>query len=433
MRAAFYTLGCKVNQYDTQTMMEKFSLAGYEIVPFEGLADIYLINTCTVTAVSDKKSRQMIARAHARNPDAIIIVAGCYAQRDAKAVLALPGVSIALGNEQRGEVVNYVNEILESKEILKSRGSLNAVVDIKRSREFEELSAHVEGRTRAYLKIQEGCDRYCSYCIIPYARGHSRSRSIESIKAEAARLADEGFCELVLTGISLSSYSADSGKGLIDAIKSVSGVPGVRRIRLGSLDPDALPNDFITEIARLSKVCRHFHISMQSGSAGVLQRMNRRYTPEQYAGRVDTLRQAMPGCAITTDIIAGFPGETDVEHLETLRFVEKMNFARAHVFPFSSRQGTVAASMDAQLSNNIKEARAKELAELVRRSEQAYIDELIGKTVEIIVEERDQFGRTVGYTGEYVRVAIKAELHAGTACTVELTGREGQTAIGRQI
>ena len=333
MKAAFCTLGCKVNQYDTEAMRELFEKAGYETVDFSEPADVYLINTCTVTQTGDKKSRQMISRAHALSPNAKIVVAGCYAQRAPEEVLALPGVNLVIGTKERARVVELVEKLAQDKQ--------DAVSDLRTERTFEPLTASHEGRTRAQLKIQEGCDRFCTYCIIPYARGPIRSRPLQDVRCELEKLAAAGYHEVVLTGIHLMSYGRDLGDGvtLIDAIAQAEGLSQIRRIRLGSLEPQLLSETFVRALAENPRVCHQFHLSLQSGSAGVLKRMNRRYTPEEYAECVHRLRSAMPGCAITTDIIVGFPGETEEEFEETLAFARQVSLARIHVFPYSRRAG----------------------------------------------------------------------------------------------
>lgn len=426
MKVAFYTLGCKVNQYDTQTMMALFRDAGFEIVPFEERADVYVINTCTVTAMSDKKSRQIVSRAYMRNPESVLAVAGCYAQRDAREVLALPGVRLALGNANRSRVVELVERILHEGI------SIDAVNEIHGVCDFEELPALCEGKTRAHIKIQDGCNRFCSYCIIPYARGPVRSRLVDSIVREARRLGRQGFAEFVLTGIHLSSYGTDCGVHLLDAIMAVSSMPEVSRVRLGSLEPMILTRDFVRACAENPKLCRQFHVSMQSGSAGVLRRMNRRYSPEQFAEHVEMIRQYMPEAAITTDVIAGFPAETEEEHQETLRFVERMAFARMHVFPFSPRVGTKAALMSGQVPKRNKEHRARELIELGRGLEHAYLDAQLGEEVSVLFEEAEN-NSAVGYSGTYMRVAVPQsapKIESGQMRRVRLLRREGEMVWG---
>ncbi len=425
MKAAFYTLGCKVNQYDTQAMRELFEGAGYETVDFEDTADVYVVNTCTVTATGDKKSRQMISRAHGRNPDAKIVVAGCYAQRAPEEVLALPGVSLVIGSKDRSHVVELVEEIQD-----KNR---NAVGSLKDEREFEELIATHEGLTRAHLKIQEGCDRYCTYCVIPYARGPLRSRTPANIKNNLRLLERNGYAEVVLTGIHLMSYGKDmqDGTTLLDAIAQADDIDGIRRIRLGSLEPQLLTDEFVAALRDNPKICRQFHLSMQSGSDGVLKRMNRRYDTAVYMKCVDMLRKAMPGCAITTDVIAGFPGETEEEFAETVAFVRRVGFARMHVFPYSRREGTVAFSMPGQLSNSEKSKRAAELIAVGEELEHRFLEECIGQECEVLLEEMEN-GLMSGYTDTYARAGVRGadETMAGRIVKVKVTEALKDRIIG---
>lgn len=428
-RIAFYTLGCKVNQFDTDAMRELFEQAGYETVDFAETADIYLINTCTVTSTGDQKSRQMISRAHGKNPLATIVVAGCYAQRDPERVRLLPGVRLLIGSKDRSRIV----ELMES--LRDDQAPLCAVGELSDERVFEALDATHESRARAQLKIQEGCDRFCSYCIIPYARGPLRSRPLADIRRQFGQLAENGYMEVVLTGIHLMSYGKDLGDSarLLDAIAQADEFPGIRRIRLGSLEPQLLSDEFVRGLAGNPKVCRQFHLSLQSGSAGVLKRMGRRYTPEEYAACAARLRQAMPGCAITTDLIVGFPGETEAEFEETLRFVEDMALCRIHIFPYSRREGTPAYSMPGQLPRSVKARRARRLSALARRLEQAYLQSMVGSRREVLFEEaRD--GGVEGYTDTYARVWAKGgPVHAGGIYQVEFQRAENGRLLGRII
>lgn len=416
-RIAFFTLGCKVNQFDTDAMRELFEQAGYETVDFDESADIYLINTCTVTSTGDQKSRQMISRAHAKNPSAKIVVAGCYAQRDPDRVRLLPGVSLLIGSKERSRIVELVEGLKEGQ------APLSAVGNLAGERAFELLGATHESRTRAQLKIQEGCDRFCTYCIIPYARGPLRSRPLADIRSQFGQLAENGYLEVVLTGIHLMSYGKDlqDGTTLLDAIAEADGFPAIRRIRLGSLEPQLLSDEFVAGLANNPKVCRQFHLSLQSGSAGVLRRMGRRYTPAEYAACAQRLRQAMPGCAITTDVIVGFPGETEAEFDETLRFVEETALCRIHVFPYSRREGTAAACMPGQLSRAVKAQRARRLCALAQRLEQSYLESMVGTAQEVLFEEAKD-GFIEGYTGTYARVRVNG-------ASPELAGRLYQVDI----
>ena len=402
MRAAYLTLGCKVNQYDTNAMQELMEAAGYETVEFTEQADVYLINTCTVTNVADRKSRQMIRRAAELNPDAVVCVTGCLAQRHKDEMLAIPGVNAVIGVNQRGKIVDIVERARKGEEAV-------LVEDISKERKFEPLTiSHKTERTRAHIKISDGCDNFCSYCIIPYTRGRVRSRGLEDIVAEAGRLAAEGVREVVLTGIHISSYGKDlENVGLMDLIEAVAEIDGIERIRLGSLEPTLLTRTFCARAALVKKLCPHFHISLQSGSAGVLKRMNRHYIPEEYAGFCDNLREFFIDPAITTDIIAGFNGETEEEHRETLEFCRRIRFAKVHVFVYSEREGTQAVRMGGMLPIPLRKQRAAELIELTDALHREYIGKFVGRTVKVLFEE-EKDGWFYGYTERYVRVRGKA-------------------------
>ena len=421
---AVHTLGCKVNQYDSEAMLECFERAGYAAVEFSGDADVYLINTCTVTGTGDNKSMKLIRRVHREHPQSDIIVAGCLAQRDAAHML-LEGVRLVIGVQKRQQVVQlYEQAVAEGR-------SLNAVEELK-DIPFEQLfiSRH-EGRTRATMKIQEGCDRYCAYCIIPSVRGPVRSMPVCEVRREAERLAEAGYRELVVTGIHLGSFGRGTEETLIDAIRAVHDVPGVRRVRLGSIEPVTVTEEFAHAVANMPGVCQQFHLSMQSGSAGVLKRMRRRYTPEAYMEAVERIRAVMPDAAITTDVIAGFPGETQAEHEETLAFVERVGFARIHVFPYSRRSGTIADKMPDQVPEAEKHRRAQELIELGNRLEERYVQSMEGSVREVLFEREGPDGLCEGYTGEYVRV--RAAARAGEIRNVRILRREGTLTFGETV
>ncbi len=388
---AFHTLGCKVNQYDSQAMLELFEQAGYTPVDFSGKADVYVVNTCTVTGTGDKKSLNAVRRALRQNPAAEVVVAGCLAQRDGEKLLDT-GARLVIGNAKRNEVVTLLEEAVENGQ------RVAAVTDILRvPYEPLSISSH-EGHTRAVLKIQEGCDRYCTYCIIPYVRGGIRSRKPEEIAREAERLAQAGFQELVLTGIHLTSYGRDlDGITLLDAIRSCD-TAGVRRIRLGSLEPVIVTEDFVSTLKLEAKVCPQFHLALQSGSDAVLKRMRRRYTTDDFRRACAMLRQAFSDCAITTDVITGFPGETEEEFAETMAFCREIGFARIHVFPYSARQGTPAAGMPNQVRRAVREERARELIAAGSALAEAYRTGWVGKTVDVLAEEVDENGTAHGYT-----------------------------------
>ena len=428
MKAAFYTLGCKVNQYETQAMRELFEAAGYETVDFSERADVYVINTCTVTQTADKKSRQMISRAKELSPDGKVVVTGCYAQRASDEILKLGGVDLVIGTAQRDRIVEMTEKLIFEPE------QPHAYVVPAAGRRFEDISATREGRTRAYLKIQDGCDRFCTYCIIPYVRGNVRSRTLASIRRETEAIAEGGFKEIVLTGIHLMSYGKDfrDGTGLMEAIDVVSGVDGIERIRLGSLEPQLMTRETIEALAANGRLCRQFHLSLQSGSKTVLERMKRRYTPQEYERCVEMLREAMPECAITTDIIAGFAGETEQEFNETLEFAEKIGFSRIHVFPYSRREGTVAYGMAGQLSNAVKQERARRLIELQNELERQYLERQIGKTHGVLFETYEN-GILHCHTDTYLGVSVlepDGDEYINKIISVRINGIDGANLTG---
>lgn len=421
MRVAFTTLGCKVNHYETEAMRELFARAGWDIAGFSEAADVYVVNTCTVTQTGDAKSRRMIARAHRLNPAALVVAVGCYAQVAPETLAALEGVGLVLGTSGRKDIVRHVNEALQRNAVQ------TEVRPLAELREFEPLSAVRDSHTRATLKIQDGCVNFCSYCIIPYARGPLRSRPLDAISREVRILANEGYQEIVLTGIHLASYGRDlGGITLLDAIAHASAEPGVKRIRLGSLEPLFVDETVAKALADNPKICRQFHLSLQSGSDAVLKRMNRRYTSGQYLHAVGLLRQYMPDCAVTTDVIAGFCGETDAEHRETLAFCKQASFARMHVFPFSVRKGTKAAAMPGQLPKAVKEARATELITLGKHLTQLFLAEQTGSVAEVLAESGG-----AGYSGNYIRVLTDAP--EGEIVRIRLDGFEGETAFGTRL
>ncbi|MBE5774960.1 MAG: tRNA (N(6)-L-threonylcarbamoyladenosine(37)-C(2))-methylthiotransferase MtaB [Clostridiales bacterium] len=422
---AIYTLGCKVNQYDTEAMLESFEREGYVQVPFNEAADVYLINTCTVTGTGDQKSMKMIRRAARQNPDCAIVVCGCLAQREADMLIAMDNVRLVIGVQRRAEVVQLLEQAVAEGT------SINAVLPLKGAG-FENLfvSRH-EGKTRATMKIQEGCDRYCTYCIIPSVRGPVRSMDIGAVKAEAKRLADSGYRELVLTGIHLASYGRGTEYTLLDAIRAVHDIPGVERVRLGSLEPLIVTDEFARAMAEMPGLMRQFHLSMQSGSAGVLKRMHRRYTPEEYKQAVLTLRKHMPDCAVTTDVIAGFPGETEAEFEETAAYIEDIRLSRIHVFPYSRRKGTLADRMEGQVPEGVKHERARKLIAIGNKLEEQFVLSMIGTVQSVLFEQPAGEGLAEGYTGQYIRVRAKAQ--PGEILNVRLTGAEGTLAVGEVV
>ena len=421
---AFHTLGCKVNQYDTQAMRERFEEAGFRTVDFEDRADVYVVNTCTVTGTGDKKSMQTIRRCHRNNPDAAIVVTGCLAQRAADE-LKLPGVRLVLGTQRRGEVVQLLAQALEQDCAL-------IAVETLRQAPFEHLTVHAhEGHTRATMKIQEGCDRWCTYCIIPSVRGPIRSRPLDEIRVEAQSLAAAGFKEVVLTGIHLTSYGREQHGAitLLDAIRAVHEVEGIERIRLGSLEPVIVTEAFVQGIAAMPKVCHQFHLALQSGSDTVLARMRRRYTSGEFLAACAMLRGAFEDCALTTDVMTGFPGETEEEFAQTVDTCQRAGFARMHVFPYSEREGTKAAAMAGSVPRHIREERARQLIAVGKELERAALEGHIGKTDEVLIEEIDAQGRGTGYTGGYMRVHVQGA-QPGEIVRVRITGIENEELSG---
>lgn len=405
-RAAFYTLGCKVNQYETEAMIESFENAGYETVDYTEYADVYIINTCTVTNMGDRKSRQIIRRALDLNPDAFVAVVGCYSQIAPAEVLEIPGVSLVVGTNERSRIVELVEYAMKKEE------KLNLVNDIMEVREFEEMSIkNYKSRTRAFLKIQEGCDQYCTYCIIPYARGHIRSRKPESIVAEVKELAENGFKEVVLTGIHVASYGKDLGDtSFIAIIEQVHQVEGIERIRMSSVDPNVMTDEFLGRLKKLPKICRHFHLSLQSGCDETLKRMNRKYTTEEYKRVVGKLREAFDDVAITTDLIVGFPGETEEEFQKTAAFVEEISFSAMHVFKYSPREGTPAAKYKDQVKPQVKEARSKLITSIAKKNEEKFKKSFIDRSMKVLYEQPiDEKGALYeGLTDNYIRVVSES-------------------------
>ena len=422
MKVAFVTLGCKVNHYETQAMEELFLRDGWEVTDLDGSPDAIVINTCTVTATGDAKSRHMIAKAHRFNPDALIAVAGCYAQLSPDRVSQLPGVGLVIGSSGKKNIVEQVRLAAEQKK------PVVTVSDIRTEKRFESMSAVRDSRTRATLKIQDGCENFCTYCAIPYARGPIRSRLLPDVEAELRKIADAGYQEVVLTGIHLASYGRDlPGKEtLLDVIRLCEKTDGLQRVRLGSIEPGFADERFAETAAECGKLCRQFHLSLQSGSDAVLRRMNRRYSVLEFTEAVGILRSAMPDCAVTTDVIAGFCRETEEEHQETMKFCQDIAFARMHVFPFSLRKGTAAERIGGVPERSVRERRAGELIELGKKLTRAFLESQIG-TVHSVLVETDGFG----YTGNYIRTRVDAP--EGRIVKVRLTGINEETAEGRII
>lgn len=404
-KIAFTTLGCKVNMYDTEAMAELFSQKGYEITDFDNVADIYVINTCTVTNFGDKKSRQIIRRAKKHNPNAIAVATGCYAQVAPDELAKIDGLNIIIGTKNRSQVVDIIENYQPEY------GVQNCVSNIMEEREFEPLTINkLENRTRAYIKIQEGCNRYCSYCIIPYARGPVRSRKPEDVIAEVKRLADNGFKEVVLTGIHVASYGAELKTiTLADIIEQVHKIDGIERIRFSSMEPKAITDDFVERMSKLDKVCHHYHLSLQSGCDNTLKQMNRRYTADEYAMACQRLRDKFDDVAITTDIIVGFPGESDEDFNECCEFAHRVKLAKIHVFPYSPKKGTPAAVMPNQISPDVKNKRSKIMLDISSELNAEFMSKYIGKEVEVLFETTDKDGYFEGHTSNYIKVLVKTD------------------------
>lgn len=406
--AALHNLGCKVNSYETEAMQQLLEEAGYEIVSFHEKADVYIINTCSVTNIADRKSRQMLHRAKKQNPEAVVVAAGCYVQSAAEELKADLAVDVIIGNNKKQDLV----PILE--EYFKDRTDSSHVIEINETHEYERLSIHkIADHTRAFLKVQDGCNQFCSYCIIPYTRGRVRSRRPEEVVAEVRELAAAGYQEVVLTGIHLSSYGVDfkeeENENLLSLIRQVHEVDGIRRIRLGSLEPRIITDDFAKALASMPKFCPHFHLSLQSGCDETLKRMNRHYTTEEYAAGCDILRRYFDNPAITTDVIVGFPGETEEEFEATKVFLERIGFYEMHIFKYSRRAGTRADRMPEQVPEQIKNVRSEALLLLEKQMSKAYRESFLGKKKTVLLEEKTEIGGRaymIGHTMEYVKAVV---------------------------
>ena len=409
-KVALHNLGCKVNAYETEAMQQMLEAAGYEIVPFEPGADIYVINTCTVTNIADRKSRQMLHKAKKMNPDAIVVAAGCYVQADTKNAEADASIDIIIGNNKKQELISILENYRSDQQ------KTTECVDINHTKEYEKLEIdRTEEHTRAYLKVQDGCNQFCTYCMIPYARGRIRSKKTEDVVGEVKRLAASGCQEVVLTGIHLSSYGKErpeEQENLLTLIQAVHEVDGIERIRLGSLEPGIITKEFAKAISSLPKVCPHFHLSLQSGCTATLKRMNRRYTAQEYREKCEILRKYYPAPALTTDVITGFPGETEEEFEESRSFVDSIHFYETHIFPYSKREGTKAAVMPDQLPEQIKKERSRVLIALGQEHQREYMEQFLGKKKEVLFEEQQKIqGQTywTGHTMEYLKVAVISE------------------------
>lgn len=427
-KVVFHTLGCKVNQYETEAMEEIFEKNGYKVVGEDEIGDIYVINTCTVTNLSDRKSRQIIRRAKKKNKDSVIAVVGCYSQISPDEVSNIEGVDVVIGTTDRNRIVELCEEARAKRQ------QINIVRNIKTQKEFETINIDtIKGRTRAYMKIQDGCNQFCTYCIIPYARGPIRSRELENIVHETKKLSDAGFKEIVLTGIHIASYGKDKkGITLIKVLEEVAKVDGIERIRFSSIEPTLIDDEFMKALIKIGKVCDHFHLSLQSGSDTVLKRMNRKYTTKQYRDIVEIIRKYMPDAGITTDIIVGFPGETEKEFGETLEFVRDIHFSRIHVFKYSPRQGTPAADYEDQIDGNTKNYRSEVLIELGEKLTKEFNEKFIGKKLPVLFEEKSKNDVLIeGYTTNYMRVKAKlSEEYLGNIELVTIDSMEKDYLIG---
>lgn len=424
-KAALHNLGCKVNAYETEAMQEMLEKAGYEIVPFREGADVYIINTCTVTNIADRKSRQMLHRARKMNPDAVVVAAGCYVQAQNTRENTDPCIDIVLGNNHKKDLIKVLEEYEAKKAAQKESAdaaeksdvqkNIQDIEEIGQTKEYEKLHLTKPGEhTRAYIKVQDGCNQFCTYCIIPYVRGRVRSRTVEDVLDEVWTLAGNGYQEVVLTGIHLSSYGIDfdGNRHLLSLIQAVHQIEGIRRIRLGSLEPGIITDEFARALSDLPKMCPHFHLSLQSGCDDTLKRMNRRYTSEEYYEKCCILRRYFDNPALTTDVIVGFPGETEEEFQKSRDFVDKVNFYETHIFKYSRREGTRAAAMENQVSEQEKARRSAVLIELGEKKRKAYEQSFLGKEVEVLVEEEAVIeGRPMqtGHTKEYIRIAFEGD------------------------
>lgn len=404
MKVAFYTLGCKVNQYESQAMSEVLKNNGYEIVNIKDKSDIYIINSCTVTSQSNQKTRQTVRRFKRENPECIVVLTGCMPQAFPEEAELLNEADIIIGNKTNSSLLNLLDEYSKfGKRIVN-------ISDHKKGDSFSNIPiTSFDERTRAYLKIQDGCDRFCSYCIIPFSRGRVRSKSLEDIKTEVEKLAENGYKEIVLVGINLSSYGKDTGATFPDAVSTVCNIDGIERVRLGSLEPDHLTDEVIESLAKEKKLCPQFHISLQSGCNKILRLMNRHYNCQEYSDIVHKLRSSFDDCTITTDIMVGFAGESEEDFLETLEYMKHIKFEKVHVFPYSIRSGTKAEKMEGHLDNGEKNRRAKIMIDLADKIRKEYFESIIGQTKEVLVEKRMKNGYYSGYTTNYTPVVIKTE------------------------
>ena len=429
MKVGFLTLGCKVNQYETNGMIQRFKECGYDIVEFEEKADIYVINTCTVTNMSDRKSRQFLRQAKKNNPDSVVVAVGCYVQVSKEELEQIPEIDLTLGTNDKVEIVNHVENFIKEK--TKKELAENIIYEAN----FEDFgTVTYTEKTRAVIKVQDGCDRFCSYCIIPFARGKIRSRKPENVIDEIKEIAKNGIKEVVITGIHVASYGRDfeSDYRLIDLLEEINKIDGIERIRLGSIEPLLITEEFMNRFIKLEKVCHHFHLSLQSGSTDTLKRMNRRYTAEEFEEIVNRIRKYYQDAILTTDIIVGFPDESEKEFEDTYEYLKRINFYKMHVFKYSPRKGTKAAEMKNQIPGDIKEIRSKRLLELSDENEIRYLDSYIGKEVEVLFEEFDgEFYK--GHTANYIMVLAKSEKDlTNKIINVKVNSRNNLSLVGNE-
>ncbi|MBR4640885.1 MAG: tRNA (N(6)-L-threonylcarbamoyladenosine(37)-C(2))-methylthiotransferase MtaB [Butyrivibrio sp.] len=428
LKIALHNLGCKVNNYEMDVMSQKIKEAGGIIVPFGEKADVYIINTCTVTNIADRKSRQMLHKAKKENPDSVVVAVGCYVETGIEGVKKDECIDLAVGNNKKAEIVEILDEFLEVRNEYddKTLGG-TSIIDINKTSEYEDMTlSELPGRTRAYIKIQDGCNQFCTYCVIPYARGRIRSRDMDDILAEIEGLVKKGCKEVVLTGIHISSYGVDKGESaIIDLVEKINGIEGLERVRLSSLEPRIITRENAKRLGALKKLCPHFHLSLQSGSDSVLKRMNRHYTAADFKAGVEYLREVFENPAITTDIIVGFPGETEEEFEECRKFVEDINFYEIHVFKYSPRKGTVAAGMKEQLTDRQKSVRSDVLLNLTKEQSKSYREGFLGKELSVLWEDTEEINKityVIGHTDKYVRVAVpESEANAYGAISGEIS------------
>lgn len=423
---AFCTLGCKVNQYETNAMAEQFIKEGYEIKKFNEIADIYIINTCTVTNMADRKSRQMLRRVKELNPSALVVACGCYAQVAKDELEKIPEIDLIYGINEKNNIFDNIEQYQ------KDHKQKEIITDVMYQKKFLDFGAtDYTEKTRAVIKVQDGCDRFCSYCIIPYARGHVRSRKIENVVEEVKKVVNRGIKEIVITGIHIASYGKDftTKLQLIDLLEELDKIDGIERIRLGSLEPTIITDEFIKRLTKLSKICPHFHLSLQSGCNDTLKRMNRKYTTEQFKSSVELLKKAYPDVSLTTDIIVGFPQETDEEFEKTYKFLQEIDFYEMHIFKYSQRKGTKAAVMQGQIDGKIKEERSQKLIELSKQNEERHNTKQIGKELAVLWEEKEN-NFIKGHTSNYMVVKAPYKPIEGEITTVKITGQDNLELLG---